>query len=252
VSQPLPPASSRRAAFVRLAILAALVAAAALVAWRAGFFELRDPRSLAAAVRRVRTAPAVAPLFVAVYAVVAAFGLPATPLTLAGGAIFGTALGSLLNWLGAVLGATGSFLLARHLGRDAFRRLVGRLTGGDRLGRLDALGERRGFATLLRLRLLPVVPFNVLSFAAGLAGVTLRAFVAATALGIIPGTIVYTYFADSLLAGVEGASRRAFVRAAVAAGLLLALSFLPPLVRRLRRGGERGLRDERASSTEES
>lgn len=227
-----PSAQTRRAAFVRLAVLAALVGAAALVAWRLGFFELRDPRRLVGAVRRVRTVRAVAPLFVLVYAGVAAFGLPATPLTLAGGAIFGTALGSLLNWLGAVLGATGSFLLARRLGRDAFRQLVGRW--GDRL---DELGERRGFATLLRLRLLPVVPFNVLSFAAGLAGVTLRAYVAATALGIIPGTIVYTYFADSLLAGVEGASRQAFARAAVAAALLLALSFLPPLVRRLRRGG---------------
>ena len=246
--------SGGRAALLRLAVLVALVGAAALVAWRLGLFELRDPQRLAAAVRRVRTMPAAAPLFVAVYAAVAAFGLPATPLTLAGGAIFGTALGSLLNWLGATLGATGSFLLARHLGRDAFRRLLGRW--GDQLDRLDALGERRGFATVLRLRLIPVVPFNVLSFAAGLAGVGLRAFVAATALGIIPGTVIYTYFADSLLAGVEGASRQAFARVAAAAALLLALSFVPSLVKRLRRGGEpgreRGLPHEGGRSDEEA
>lgn len=98
----------------------------------------------------------------------------------------------------------------------------------------DALGERAGFATVLRLRLLPIVPFNVLSFAAGLAGIPFRAYLAATAIGIVPGTVVYTYFADSLLAGVEGASRRAFVRVLVAAALLLAISFAPALVRRLR------------------
>jgi uncharacterized membrane protein YdjX (TVP38/TMEM64 family) len=89
---------------------------------------------------------------------------------------------------------------------------------------------------VLRLRLLPLVPFNVLSFAAGLAGVPFRPYLAATALGILPGTIVYTYFADSLLAGVEGASRQAFARVAAAGALLLAVSFGPALVRRLRRG----------------
>ena len=82
---------------------------------------------------------------------------------------------------------------------------------------------------------MPVVPFNVLSFAAGLAGIPFRSFLVATALGIIPGTLVYTYFADSLLAGVEGASRRAFVRVALAAALLLAISFAPSLIIRLRR-----------------
>jgi uncharacterized membrane protein YdjX (TVP38/TMEM64 family) len=220
---------SRRVAVLRVALLVALLTAAALVAWRLGLFELRDPQRLAAAVRRAHQVRAIVPLFVLAYAVVAAVGLPATPLTLAGGAIFGTALGSLLNWLGATLGAAGSFVLARQLGRDAVRRLLGRW--GDRL---DALGERGGFAALFRLRLLPVVPFNVLSFAAGLAGVPFRAYAAATALGIVPGTVVYTYFADSLLAGVEGASRQAFVRVAVAAALLLAVSFAPAAVRRVR------------------
>ena len=216
--------------WLRAAILIGIVLGAAVLAWRFGFFELRDPRRLAEAVRRARDIRLIAPLFVATYAVVAGMGLPATPLTLAGGAIFGTALGSLLNWCGAVLGASASFLLARLLGRDAVRGILG--TWSEKL---DALGARAGFATLFRLRLLPVVPFNVLSFAAGLAGIPFRSFLAATALGIIPGTLVYTYFADSLLAGVEGASRRAFVRVALAAALLLAISFAPSLIARLRR-----------------
>ena len=219
----------RRSSVLRVALLVLVLAAAALLAWQLGLFDLRDPRRLAEAVRHARRVPAIAPIFVAVYAVVATFGLPATPLTLAGGAIFGTVLGSILNWLGATLGATGAWALARGLGEDAFRRLLGRWSA-----KLDALDARRGFATVFRLRLLPVVPFNVLSLAAGLAGVPLRAYVLGTALGIVPGTIVYTYFADTLIAGVAGASRAAFARVAVAAALLLLVSFAPALVRRLR------------------
>ncbi len=214
---------------MRLLLLGLVIAVAALAAWRIGLFDLRDRRRLAAVVRRARGVPAVAPLFVAVYAMVAAFGLPATPLTLAGGAIFGTVLGSLLNWLGAVLGATGSWALARWLGQDTVRRLLGRWSA-----KLDAIDAHGGFAAVFRLRLLPVVPFNVLSFAAGLAGVPLRAYLLGTALGILPGTVIYTYFADTLIAGAAGASRAAFVRVAIAAALLLLASFAPALVRRVR------------------
>ncbi|MEO7713153.1 MAG: TVP38/TMEM64 family protein [Gemmatimonadaceae bacterium] len=218
---------SRRATLVRVGIMIALFVTAVLVAWRFGLFELRDPERLAAAVRRARGVTAIAPLFVAAYAIVATFGLPATPFTLAGGAIFGTVLGSVLNWCGAVLGALGAFLLAKGLGRDAVRKLL-----GSKLAKLDGLVERGGFATIFRLRLLPVVPFNLLSFAAGLAGVPLRAYLLGTALGIVPGTVVYTYFADSLIAGAEGASRAALVKVGVAAALLIAVSFAPALVRR--------------------
>jgi uncharacterized membrane protein YdjX (TVP38/TMEM64 family) len=223
---------SRGAVMIRFGVLLVLLVGAGFAAWRLGFFDLRDPRHLAAAVRRARGVRAIAPLFVLVYAVVAAFGLPATPFTLAGGAIFGTVLGSILNWSGAVLGAIGSFFLAKVLGHDALRRLL-----GQKATKLQGLVERGGFATMFRLRLLPVVPFNVLSFAAGLAGMPFRAYVLGTALGIIPGTIVYTYFADSLISGAAGASRAAFLKVGVAAALLLIVSFAPMVVRRLRHQG---------------
>jgi uncharacterized membrane protein YdjX (TVP38/TMEM64 family) len=88
--------------------------------------------------------------------------------------------------------------------------------------------------TVLRLRLIPVVPFDGLSVAAGLAAVPLRAFIVGTALGIIPGTVIYTWFAQSLLQGTAGASRSAFAQLAAASVLLIGLSFLPKLVTRWR------------------
>ena len=214
--------------WLKAVVLGLVIATASLIAWRLGFFTLRDPQRLAAAIRQAREIRGIVPLFVGAYALVTTFGLPAFPLTLAGGAMFGLGLGSALNWAGAVLGACGSYGLARLLGRDALHGLLGRWGG-----RLDALGARSGFATIFRLRLIPVVPFNLVSLASGLAGVSFPSYAAATALGIIPGTVIYTYFADSLVAGAEGASRQAFIRLGIAAVLLIALSFVPRLAQRL-------------------
>ena len=215
---------------IRALVLIGLIAGAVLAAGHLGLLELRDPQRLTTAIRSARGIRAIGPIFVAVYAIVAAFGLPVTPFTLAGGAIFGVWLGSFLNWCGALIGASGSFVLASVLGRDAAVRLL-----GTRAGAIQAALDRGGLAVMFRLRLLPLVPFNVLSFAAALAGVPFRAYVLGTALGIVPGTVVYTYFADSLIGGAQGASMVALIRVAAAAVLLLALSFAPSLVRRLRR-----------------
>ena len=195
-----------------------------------GFFRLDDPAALAEQVRALRERRHVAPVFVALYALATALALPGSILTIAGGAIFGFQLGALLNWAGASLGAMLAFLLARHLGLGAVRRLLGK-----RADRVTDLAGAHGFATVLRLRLVPVVPFNVLNFAAGFAGVGFRDYMLGTLIGLIPGTAVYTYFADALLAGAAGARRDALIRLLVAGLLLAALSFLPAVVAKLRR-----------------
>lgn len=166
--------------------------------------------------------------FVALYAVLSALDFSGLVLTLAGGALFGFWWGALLNTIGANLGATGAFWLARALGREGLRALV-----GDRLSALDRLAEAGGPMWLLRLRLIPVVPFNLLNLASGLTAMPWRGYAAATAVGILPGTLVYTYFADAITAGVTGGSRAALVRVLVAGAFLVILSFLPAVARRL-------------------
>ena len=213
----------------KLAVFVAIVGAAALIAWRFGFFDLAHPAALARAVRAARRQPFIVPLFVAAYAIAVTFGLPGTVFTLAGGAIFGLLWGVLLNWLGASLGATFAYLFAHSLCQGNCRSLLGRYSAT-----LEHAAESHGLMATLRLRLIPVVPFNLLNFGAALAGVRFRDYVIATVVGIIPGTIVYTYFADSLLRGATGASRQALLNVSVASALLLALSFLPALVRKLR------------------
>lgn len=165
--------------------------------------------------------------FVAGYALAIAFGFSGLVLTLTGGAVFGFWWGTLLNSLGANVGATLAFLLARWLGRDGLEALV-----GSRLAGIDRITHQSGFAWLLRLRLIPIVPFNLLNFASGLTALPWRTYAAATALGILPATLVYTFFADAILSGSREATRAAFLRVLVAGALLVLLSFTPALAKR--------------------
>ncbi len=222
--------SPRARAVVKLLALVTLLGAGAWFLARGQWSWLSSPRELvdrASALRDLWWAPT---LFVAAYGLLATLNFSGLVLTLVGGAVFGVGWGTVLNTLGANLGATGAYWLARALGRDGVRFLV-----GDRLAVVDRFAAAGGFTWLLRLRLVPVVPFNLLNLAAGLSAMPWPLFAAATAIGILPGTFVYTWFADALVAGSRDASRDALVRAAVAGGALILLSFIPWIVRRLRR-----------------
>lgn len=181
-----------------------------------------------------------APLaFVAAYALGTTAGAPGTVLTFAGGAIFGVALGSLLNWVGACVGALFAFGVARGLGREFVARLA--------RGRAAALDERigeHGFRTILYLRLIPLVPFNGLNFGAGLTRVRLRDYALGTAVGIVPGVVIYTYFADAIVGGSRDARGEALLHFALAAGALIAFTVATDLVRKrwARRGRPRPAR----------
>ncbi len=224
---------SGRAAGLRFAALLAGLLAIALAIWLTPLGALASrARALAllAAIRRWPT-PGLAPLvFVLVYTVAGGLAFPGSALTLAGGALYGLWPGLLLNWSGAVLGATLAFLLARRLGREfVARRLKGRAAA------LDAGAGQHGFRAILLLRLVPLVPFNAVNYGAGLSAVRPRDYVAASAIGMLPGSFAYTYFAEAILAGSVEARRSATVHILLAGGLLLALSLLPLLWRRRHR-----------------
>jgi len=189
---------------------------------------------LAAAARAIAAraeAPWAAPGFAALYAGAIALGAPGTLLTVIGGVAFGFARGLAVNFAGALLGATAAFLIGRFVARDAAQRLF-----GLHLQRLpDLASPRVAFFAFLRLRLIPLVPFNGLNFAAGLTRTRLLPYLAGTALGIVPSTVAYTWFAAELARG--GADRtRAMGSLVMVLGLACAAAILPSLIARLRRG----------------
>ncbi|HEX5631737.1 MAG TPA: VTT domain-containing protein, partial [Gemmatimonadales bacterium] len=101
----------------------------------------------------------------------------------------GIVRGTALVLLGATLGATAAFLLARHVARGFVARRVARHA---RLAAFDRALAADGFRLVLLLRLSPVVPFSVLNYALGLTQVRLRDFVLAS-IGMVPGTLLYVW-----------------------------------------------------------
>ena len=126
--------------------------------------------------------------FIVLYALLVIAFAPGTVATITAAAIFGFTTGLVVSMTGASLGATGAFMISRALGRDGVVALL-----GDRLSRIDDFLGEREFVSILVLRLLPIVPFNGLNYAAGLSSVRLRNYVAATVLGILPGTTLTTF-----------------------------------------------------------
>jgi uncharacterized membrane protein YdjX (TVP38/TMEM64 family) len=120
--------------------------------------------------------------------------LPGSLVAAANGVVFGVWWGTLLSWIGGLLGGTASFWLARWLGRDAVARLV----GGTRLGRADQFGESEGFWLILIARLIPLISFDFISYLAGLSRMRYTHFMLATAIGMLPGTFAWTALGHDL------------------------------------------------------
>lgn len=133
-------------------------------------------------------------VFAAVYAAIVALSLPgAAAMTLTGGFLFGWPVGTTASALAATTGATLIFLLARtSLGDDLVR------AAGPGAARLAERFRQHAFSYLLFLRLVPAFPFWMVNLVAAIAGMRLSAYVAATLLGILPGTLVFTVIGSGL------------------------------------------------------
>ena len=128
-------------------------------------------------------------VFVLAYVAAAVLMVPGSLLTLAAGAVFGVVAGSIYVFVGAVLGATAAFLVARYLARAPLER---RFATSSRFRALDAALGADGRKVVFLIRLSPVFPYTLLNYLLGLTSIRLVDFVVAS-LGMIPGTIAYTY-----------------------------------------------------------
>lgn len=136
-------------------------------------------------------------LLILLYVVLSPLGLPVSPL-IVGGAVFGAVYGTLYNVIGMFFGAAVSFLVARLLGHDMVVHLAGR-----RLRRAERMFERHGFWPLVQARFIPI-HFGLVNYGAALAGVRLSSFLAATIVGLIPSTLLHTYFIAELFVARGG------------------------------------------------
>ncbi len=127
-------------------------------------------------------------LFLLLYCLATILLLPTMVLTLAGGALFGPVLGTVFNLVGATLGAACAFCISRHLAADwlASKR-------GPRLNKLISGVERNGWQFVALLRLVPIIPFNLVNYGLGITRIKFSHYVITTFAFLMPAEVIYTY-----------------------------------------------------------
>lgn len=171
-----------------MAVLAAVVVGVAAMGW-GGVAGVRA---------EVAAAGAWAPLlFVALQGVVTITPLPRTVFTVAAGVLFGAVWGLLLTITGTALAALAAYGLVRWVGGPLVARHEHRRGFAWVRARLD----RSGLLAVVSLRLIPMVPFSVLNYAAGVARVRLVPYLVGTVLGVLPGTVAIVVLGDAVTSG---------------------------------------------------
>ena len=235
--------AGRRSPLLRVIVLGLiLVAGIALVRWTP-LGELMTEERLVAALLEIRQIWWAPLALLMLYTLLSPLGVSMVPLLVAG-AIFGPVLAALYNSSGLILGACASFWVARVLGRDYVVQIT-----GDRFRKAERLADRHGFWPLVQTRFLPL-PFAVVNFGAALAGVDPRRFVVASIVGLVPSTVIHSYFIAKLMF-VAGEERLDYGLAYGATFVLFNLLIGIPWIRaqRRRRARYHALIEARASRT---
>ncbi len=218
---------------IRLVVALLVAAALAGTAIWAGYnFDKLEPKHIAESLGQYG---ALAPAVFAVARIVGAVVLlPGAVLAIAAGMLFGPVWGTVYNVLAATVGAVIAFVIARFLAPNwAARAVDGRMRLAAMMQAIDAEGWR--FVAFVRL--MPVLPYNLLNYALGLTSIRLSHYTLATLVFMIPIDVAYSYMGYAgyqALTGETGAMRSALI----GIGLFAALLFVPLLARRYRRQRE--------------
>ncbi len=138
----------------------------------------------------INTLGLMAPVFFLIlYCVATLLFFPTMILTLAGGAIFGPIVGTIINLLGATLGAACAFCISRYLLSGWFQA-----NKGARFNKLIAGVESRGWQFVALLRIVPIIPFNIVNYGLGLTRIKFSHYLITTLIFLFPMEIISTYF----------------------------------------------------------
>ncbi|MCJ7493079.1 MAG: TVP38/TMEM64 family protein [Deltaproteobacteria bacterium] len=228
------PAKSRQRAIIKAFIFVTFIAVAVYVI---RFTPVKEFFTKEALSQFLDAAGFWAPLvFMLVYTAGVCLLVPGTLLTALGAALFGAYWGFVYVWVGAMGGASVAFWIGRTLGRDFAASLI-----GEKLQRYDETVERNGFATVLYLRLI-YFPFTPMNFGMGLTKVRFWDYFSGTALGILVGTFIFTFFIGTLKEVWAGGDWGQLISFKVffAVALFIFSLFIPKIIRKIKKGGSGG------------
>lgn len=169
-------------------------------------------------------APAV---FIGGYVAAVVAFVPALPLTILAGLVFGPVWGTVYTSIASTAGACLSFLLARYAARTVVARWMEPYPA---LGRIDRAVARHGARIVMITRLVPIFPFNLQNYAYGLTSIGFGAYALASWLCMLPATVAFTTAAGAVVAGTWDV-RRMLLLLGLAGVLIVGLSLLPRWLR---------------------
>jgi uncharacterized membrane protein YdjX (TVP38/TMEM64 family) len=138
-------------------------------------------------------------LYILIYSIATICILPSTPLNLSGGAIFGSVWGTVWTSIAAILAAVLSFAFSRSIGRNFVeKKLAGKWQS------IDREMHHGGFFYMFAIRLLPLIPYGMVNFAAGLTSIKFRDYFLGTFLGTVPGILPFVMMGAGLTALKQG------------------------------------------------
>jgi uncharacterized membrane protein YdjX (TVP38/TMEM64 family) len=128
--------------------------------------------------------------FIAIYTIAVVLFVPASIFTLGAGFVYGLGYGSLYVLIAANISANLTFLISRHFARQW---IAHKMEAQPKFKAIDEATARDGWKIVALIRLAPVFPFSVMSYAFGLTRVPFWSYAVAN-LAMIPGTVMYVYF----------------------------------------------------------
>jgi len=164
--------------------------------------------------------------FLCAHLVANAVGVPGTLLVIVGGAVYGILWGTVLSVIGATMGAIVAFWVARYLLHGWFKQ---RFAEHPFMAKLNGMICDRSLACVLTIRFSPISPFNIVNFAFGLTSVSTESYALGTLIGIIPGTLAYTWLG---VTGAEAFNGGSFIPLIICLLLLSLISVLPVYLHR--------------------
>lgn len=168
-------------------------------------------------------------IFLSLFTILTILGIPGTILVFVGGSIFGLTWGTFWSVLGATMGALGAFLIARYFLHDSIAK---KYSKHKALKKLQTYIKREPFYFILAVRFAPISPFNLVNFLLALTPINWFTYTLATFIGIIPGTLAYTWLGISGMKLLAGENNLSFFLALV---FLSLLSCVPLLVKKSRK-----------------
>ncbi len=155
-------------------------------------------------------------IFIALYAIATVLILPSTVLNLTGGAVFGAVWGTLWTSLAAIIAAIVAFTFTRTVGREIVAK---RLSGSWQA--MDAEVRQGGLFYMFAIRLVPIMPYGLVNFAAGLTSISFKDYLLGTTIGTVPSVLPFVLLGSSGLKALHTGDVLPLVGALALTGILV-------------------------------